>query len=114
MLDVGRKFFDLAFIERHIRDFAYAKGNYLHLHLSEVDALGGYGFRLESMTDGARAPRRPRRRSSPDEHAGSHAERAPGRHDRWCARIATGELRRRSPGRLGSRRVYAARERHGR
>ncbi len=50
MLDVGRKFFDLAFIERHIRDLAYVKGNYLHLHLSEVDALGGYGFRLESVS----------------------------------------------------------------
>jgi hexosaminidase len=49
MVDVGRKFFSLAFLERHVKELAYLKLNYLHLHLS--DQYGnGYGFRLESAS----------------------------------------------------------------
>ena len=43
MIDVGRKYFSLPWIENHIRELAYLKFNYLHLHLSD-----NYGFRLES------------------------------------------------------------------
>ena len=45
MLDTGRRFFDVAFVENQIRDMSYLKMNYLHLHLSDT-----YGFRLESTT----------------------------------------------------------------
>ncbi len=50
MVDVGRKFFSLAFLERHIEELAYLKLNYLHLHLSDQYGNGGYGFRLESAS----------------------------------------------------------------
>jgi hexosaminidase len=52
MLDVGRKFFSLQFLRRHIKELAYLKLNYLHLHLSDEasDGSGTYGFRLESVT----------------------------------------------------------------
>ncbi|GCE31060.1 hypothetical protein KDA_65440 [Dictyobacter alpinus] len=43
MVDVGRKYFSLAWLESHIRELAYLKFNYFHLHLSD-----NYGFRLES------------------------------------------------------------------
>ena len=49
MVDVGRKFFSLAFLERHVKELAYLKLNYLHLHLSDQFA-NGYGFRLESSS----------------------------------------------------------------
>ncbi len=49
MVDVGRKFFPLAFLERHVKELAYLKLNYLHLHLSDQWA-DGYGFRLESSS----------------------------------------------------------------
>ncbi|WP_041540502.1 family 20 glycosylhydrolase [Catenulispora acidiphila] len=45
MLDTGRRFFDVAFVENQIREMSYLKMNYLHLHLSDT-----YGFRLESTT----------------------------------------------------------------
>lgn len=45
LLDVGRKYFSLSFLRKHIRDMAYLKLNYLHLHLSD-----NLGFRLESQT----------------------------------------------------------------
>ncbi|MBS2551884.1 family 20 glycosylhydrolase [Catenulispora sp. NL8] len=45
MLDTGRRFFDVAFVENQIREMSYLKMNYLHLHLSDT-----YGFRLESDT----------------------------------------------------------------
>jgi len=50
MIDTGRKFYPLEFLERHIKELAYLKLNYFHLHLSDQDAVGGYGFRLESVT----------------------------------------------------------------
>ena len=50
MVDVGRKFFSLAFLERHVEELAYLKLNYLHLHLSDEYGNGGYGFRLESAS----------------------------------------------------------------
>ncbi|MGW5781932.1 galactose-binding domain-containing protein [Streptomyces sp. NPDC003863] len=43
MLDTGRRFFGVPFVEDQIRDMAYLKMNYLHLHVSDT-----YGFRLES------------------------------------------------------------------
>jgi hexosaminidase len=43
MLDVGEKFFPLDFLKRHIREMAYLKMNYFHIHLSQDG-----GFRLES------------------------------------------------------------------
>ena len=43
MLDVGRRYFPICFLRKQIRELAYLKLNYLHLHLS--DSLG---FRLES------------------------------------------------------------------
>ncbi|GCE23654.1 family 20 glycosylhydrolase [Dictyobacter kobayashii] len=43
MVDVGRKYFSLHWLESYIRDLAYLKFNYFHLHLSD-----NYGFRLES------------------------------------------------------------------
>ena len=45
MIDTGRRFFDVAFVENQIRDMAYLKMNYFHLHLSDT-----FGFRLESTT----------------------------------------------------------------
>jgi hexosaminidase len=45
MLDTGRRFFDVPFVENQIRDMSYLKMNYLHLHLSDT-----YGFRLESSS----------------------------------------------------------------
>jgi hexosaminidase len=45
MLDTGRKYFSLEFLRDRIRDMAYLKLNYLHLHLSD-----NFGFRLESQT----------------------------------------------------------------
>ncbi|MCZ4098416.1 RICIN domain-containing protein [Streptomyces sp. H39-C1] len=45
MIDAGRRFFDVPFVENQIRDMAYLKMNYLHLHLSDT-----FGFRLESST----------------------------------------------------------------
>jgi hexosaminidase len=50
MVDTGRKFYPVEFIERHIKELAYLKLNYFHLHLSDQDVYGGYGFRLESAT----------------------------------------------------------------
>ncbi|MEU3461828.1 family 20 glycosylhydrolase [Streptomyces sp. NPDC006733] len=43
MVDVGRKYFTLPWLQGQIRDLAYLKMNYFHLHLSD-----NYGFRLES------------------------------------------------------------------
>lgn len=45
MLDVGRRYFPLSFLRKQIRELAYLKLNYLHLHLSD-----NLGFRLESET----------------------------------------------------------------
>lgn len=45
MVDLGRKFFSIPFLQRHIRDLAYLKLNYFHFHLSDDP-----GFRLESVT----------------------------------------------------------------
>lgn len=45
MVDVGRKYFSIAFLQNQIRDMAYLKLNYLHLHFSD-----NLGFRLESQT----------------------------------------------------------------
>lgn len=43
MLDVGRRYFSLSLLREQIRELAYLKLNYLHLHLSD-----NLGFRLES------------------------------------------------------------------
>ena len=43
MLDIGRKHFSVAWLERHIRELAYLKLNYFHLHLSD-----NQGFRIAS------------------------------------------------------------------
>jgi hexosaminidase len=45
MIDTGRNFFPVAWVENQIRDMSYLKLNYLHLHLSD-----SFGFRLESST----------------------------------------------------------------
>jgi hexosaminidase len=45
MIDTGRNFFPVAWVENQIRDMAYLKMNYFHLHLSDT-----FGFRLESST----------------------------------------------------------------
>ncbi|MDF9815929.1 family 20 glycosylhydrolase [Streptomyces sp. SPB162] len=45
MVDVGRKYFTVPFLQGQIRDLAYLKMNYFHLHLSDT-----YGFRLESAS----------------------------------------------------------------
>ena len=45
MIDTGRNFFPVSWIENQIRDMSYLKMNYLHLHLSDT-----FGFRLESST----------------------------------------------------------------
>ncbi len=43
MVDMGRKYFSVPWLESQIRELAYLKYNYFHLHLSDT-----YGFRLES------------------------------------------------------------------
>lgn len=43
MVDVGRKYFTLAWLRRHIRELSYLKMDYFHLHLSDDQ-----GFRVES------------------------------------------------------------------
>lgn len=43
MVDMGRKYFSIHWLEQHIRELAYLKYNYFHFHLSD-----NYGFRLES------------------------------------------------------------------
>lgn len=43
MIDMGRKYFSVSWLENHIRDLAYLKYNYFHFHLSD-----NFGFRLES------------------------------------------------------------------
>ncbi|HTF20647.1 MAG TPA: beta-N-acetylhexosaminidase [Chryseolinea sp.] len=43
MLDVGRKFFEVAYIKKTIRDLAWYKLNFLHLHFTEW-----HSFRLQS------------------------------------------------------------------
>lgn len=45
MVDLGRKYFSIPFLERHIKELAYLKLNYFHFHLSD-----NFGFRLESAT----------------------------------------------------------------
>ena len=45
MVDVGRKYFSMAWLRTHIKELAYLKMNYFHLHLSETQ-----GFRVESAT----------------------------------------------------------------
>ncbi|WP_441250315.1 family 20 glycosylhydrolase [Kitasatospora sp. McL0602] len=45
MVDAGRKYFTVPWLQQQIKDMAYAKLNYLHLHLSDT-----FGFRLESST----------------------------------------------------------------
>ena len=50
MVDTGRKFYSVDFLARHIKELAYLKLNYFHLHLSDQDAYGGYGFRLQSVS----------------------------------------------------------------
>ncbi len=45
MVDLGRKYFSISFLQRHIKDLAYLKLNYFHFHLSD-----DLGFRLESTT----------------------------------------------------------------
>jgi hexosaminidase len=43
MVDVGRKYFSVGWLKKEIKDLAYAKLNYLHLHFSD-----NQGFRLQS------------------------------------------------------------------
>ena len=43
MVDVGRKYFTPGWLESHVRELAWLKLNYLHLHLSD-----NQGFRIES------------------------------------------------------------------
>ncbi|MFD7026847.1 family 20 glycosylhydrolase [Streptomyces sp. NPDC059917] len=45
MIDQGRKFFTVEWVEQHIKELAYLKLNYFHFHLSDT-----FGFRLESAT----------------------------------------------------------------
>ncbi|GAA1229910.1 hypothetical protein GCM10009665_20440 [Kitasatospora nipponensis] len=45
MVDTGRKFFTVPWLQQEIRDLAYVKMDYLHLHLSDT-----FGFRLESSS----------------------------------------------------------------
>ncbi|MFI5979937.1 family 20 glycosylhydrolase [Streptomyces sp. NPDC051555] len=45
MIDQGRKFFTVQWVEQHIKELAYLKLNYFHFHLSDT-----FGFRLESAT----------------------------------------------------------------
>lgn len=43
MVDVGRQYFSLPWLENHFRDLAYLKYNFFHFHFSD-----NFGFRLES------------------------------------------------------------------
>ena len=43
MVDCGRRFFEVEYLERLIRRLAWLKLNFIHLHLSDVD-----GFRIQS------------------------------------------------------------------
>ena len=43
MVDVGRQYFSVPWLERHLRELAYLKYNFFHLHFSD-----NFGFRLES------------------------------------------------------------------
>lgn len=43
MVDVGRQYFSVPWLASHIRDLAYLKYNFFHLHFSD-----NFGFRLES------------------------------------------------------------------
>lgn len=43
MVDVGRQYFSVPWLENHIRDLAYLKYNFFHLHFSD-----NFGFRLEN------------------------------------------------------------------
>ncbi len=45
MVDLGRKYFSISFLQRHIKELAYLKLNYFHFHLSD-----DLGFRLESTS----------------------------------------------------------------
>ncbi|MER5867927.1 family 20 glycosylhydrolase [Kitasatospora sp. NPDC002040] len=45
MVDQGRKFFSVGWLEQHIKELAYLKLNHFHFHLSDT-----FGFRLESST----------------------------------------------------------------
>jgi hexosaminidase len=45
MVDIGRQPFTLEWLKAHVRELAYLKMNYLHLHLSDNE-----GFRVESET----------------------------------------------------------------
>ena len=45
MVDIGRKYFSVPWLKAHIREMAFLKMSYLHLHLSDDQ-----GFRLESHT----------------------------------------------------------------
>ncbi|WP_394832402.1 family 20 glycosylhydrolase [Pendulispora rubella] len=45
MVDVGRKYFSMDWLRNHIKELAYLKMNYFHLHVSETQ-----GFRLESTS----------------------------------------------------------------
>ncbi len=45
MIDVGRKYYSVPWLQNQIKDLAYQKLNYLHLHLSDDQ-----GFRLESAS----------------------------------------------------------------
>jgi hexosaminidase len=55
-LDIARKYFSANWIERHIRELAYLKMNYLHLHISD-----DRGFGIDShwvpRPDGSSSPR---------------------------------------------------------
>jgi hexosaminidase len=49
MMDVGRKFYTVGWLQTLIRDMAYVKMNLLHLHLSDgISATNNGGFRLQS------------------------------------------------------------------
>jgi hexosaminidase len=43
MVDVGRQYFSVPWLERHFRDLAYLKYNFFHFHFSD-----NFGFRLQS------------------------------------------------------------------
>jgi hexosaminidase len=43
MVDAGRKYFTAAWMQAHVKELAYLKMNYLHLHFSDNE-----GFRIES------------------------------------------------------------------
>ncbi|PYC69040.1 beta-N-acetylhexosaminidase [Streptomyces tateyamensis] len=45
MIDTGRNFFPVGWVENQIREMSYLKLDYLHLHLSDT-----FGFRLESSS----------------------------------------------------------------